>query len=325
MKLLRIAGRVLAAVVVLAVVALVAAYSWRPGMDAYAAHRDNSPAPAAGTLAASWYGVTALLLSDGEHAVFVDPFFSRPPGLLNMLRNARIAPDEALIADWLKRAGVTKLDAVLVSHSHFDHGMDAGVVARLTGAKLMGSESTLNIGRGAGLPETQLQLARSGEPVLFGPFEVMFVTSKHAGATGGEPTGDITAPLVPPVPYLEYKQGGAWSILISHPQGRVLHHGSAGFVPGALKGKQADVAFLGVAIVDDLAGYLAEVVDPVGARTVIPMHWDDFTRPLSEPLKPLPLLVRLDRFFAGMDELRPQLAVRTLDLGQPVALGASAP
>jgi L-ascorbate metabolism protein UlaG (beta-lactamase superfamily) len=299
-------------------------YKFRPGMEAYAAHRYAAPTasdPAAPALSASWFGTTAVLLGDGQHAVMVDPFFTRPDGLWNLALNREIAPDEKLIADWLRRAGVQKLDAVLVSHSHYDHAMDAGVVARLTGAQLFGSASTGNIGRGVGLPEAQIRLVQSGAPAQIGPFRVAFIDARHAGRTGGRPTGNIASPLTPPARYLDYKQGGTYSILVEHPLGTVLHHGSAGFVPGALQGRKADVVFLGIALVDDLPSYLREVVDAVGARRVIPTHWDDFTRPLSQPLIPfLPVVVRLDRFFADMEVLRPAVQVQTLEPGQRAVL-----
>jgi L-ascorbate metabolism protein UlaG (beta-lactamase superfamily) len=317
-RLLRAVAVFLAGLLLATALVLAGIWQWRPGLEAYAA-RAYTAQPAAGALTARWLGVTAVLLSDGTHAVLVDPFFTRPRGFWRLALNRPIAPDEALIKDWLARAGVTKLDAVLVSHSHYDHAMDAGVVARLTGATLMGSASTLNIGRGAGLPESRLQTLAFG-PVSFGPFQVTFVESRHAGATGGAPTGEIMQPLVPPARFLDYKQGGAYSILIAHPRGRVLHHGSAGYVPGALAGFKADVVFLGVALLPELAPYLAEVVDAVGAHRVMPVHWDDFTQPLDQPLRPFPLVVRLDRFFKNIAEQRPDLAVQTLELNRPVSL-----
>lgn len=299
--------------------ALAGLYWVRPGLPEYAAHRYAAP-PTPGALTAAWFGVSAVLLSDGEHAVFVDPFFTRPPGMVPMVRNAAIAPDEALIAAWLKKAGVTRLDAVLVSHSHFDHAMDAGIVARLTGARLVGSASTANIGRGAGLRESQITVAASGTPLDLGAFRATFVEGRHAGATGGRPTGDIAAPLAAPARYLDYRQGGTYSILLEHAQGRVLHHGSAGYLPGALEAHRADVVFLGIALLPELETYLAEVVDAVGARRVVPVHWDDFTRPLDRRLLPFPIAVDLDGFFERMRRLRPDLAVQTLDVGTPVAL-----
>lgn len=297
----------------------------RPGMQAWAAHLAPAATPAGGELTASWYGVTAVLLDDGEHAIFIDPFFTRPEGLLRMALNRPIAPDEALIRRWLERAGVRRLDAVLVSHSHFDHAMDAGVVARLTGAHLVGSPSTANIGRGAGLSDSQIDVIAPGQPLQYGTFRVTFLESRHAGATGGKPTGDIVAPLIPPARYLDYRQGGTWSILVEHPQGRLLHHGSAGFVPGMLEDVKADVVFLGIAIVGDLESYLREVVDPTKASRVIPVHWDDFTRSLDQPLEPFPVAVKLDRFFADTQRLRPALKVQTLELGRRYPIFPSSP
>lgn len=311
-------------VLLLALVASVVAWALlvRPGMEQVAEHRYVEPAGDASspTLRAAWFGTTGVLLSDGEHAIMVDPFFTRPPGFLNLLTNQKIAPDEALIRRWLERAGVQKLDAVLVSHSHYDHAMDAGVVARLTGATLAGSASTAFIGRGSGLPIAQLRVVKVGAPMQFGRFTVTFIRSQHAGATGGTPVGDIDAPLAPPARYMDYKQGGTYSILVEHPLGNVLLHGSAGFVPGALAGRKADVVFLGIAIRRDMESYLRETVDTVGATRVIPTHWDDFTLPLDEPLQPMPVGVRLAGFFDEMARLRPEVKVETLEAGRSVVL-----
>jgi L-ascorbate metabolism protein UlaG (beta-lactamase superfamily) len=319
---LRRFGTLLLALALLLAATVAVLFFIRPGMPAVLAHRYAEPAPArpGPVLYAAWFGVTGVLLDDGEHAVLVDPFMTRPPGFVPLLLDRPIAPDEGLVRRWLAHAGASHIDAVLVSHSHYDHAMDAGVAARLYGAVLAGSQSTANVGRGAGLPEAQIHVVEPGVAFAAGPFEVTFIESRHAGATGGKPTGDITAPLVPPARYLDYKQGGTYSILVKHAAGSVLLHGSAGFVPGALRGRHADVAFLGIALLDDIPGYLAETVDAVGAKRIFPTHWDDFTRPLQLPLKPFPLIVRLDRFFDALAGDRPDLEVRTLEPGVRVRL-----
>ena len=289
------------------------------GLDEYAAHRYDPPPPAPDALTATWFGTTAVLLSDGTTSVFIDPFFSRPGGVINLLRNVEVVPDEAVIRDWLARAQIEKLDAVAVSHSHYDHAMDAPLVAKLTDAALLGSMSTANVGRGGGLPEDRLVVMQSGLAVTVGAFRLTFIESRHAGATGGRPIGDIVQPLRPPARVMDYRQGGTYSILIEHPQGRVLHHGSAGFLPGMLKLRRAEVVMLGVAAMPELEPYLAEVVDAVAARRVMPVHWDDFTRPLDAPLVPLPLMVDLRKLFREIGK-RQDLTVQTFELGRRVVL-----
>ncbi len=74
---------------------------------------------------------------------------------------------------------------------------------------------------------------------------------------------------------------------------RLLIVGSAGFVPGALAGQQADVVYLGVGQLgvqpeQYLLDYWTEAVRAVGARRVVLTHWDDFFRPLHMPLRALP-------------------------------------
>ena len=74
---------------------------------------------------------------------------------------------------------------------------------------------------------------------------------------------------------------------------RLLIQGSAGFVAGALAGQQAEVVYLGVGQLgvqpeEYIVDYWNEVVRSVGARRVVLIHWDDFFRPLTEPLQALP-------------------------------------
>ncbi len=313
--------RILLISAVALLVIFMAAWFERPGLREYHQQLITKAGPAHPVaLTATWLGVTGLLVQDGRNAIMIDPFFSRPPGLLRMAFNREIRPDEAAIKDALSKLKIEKLDAVLISHSHYDHAMDAGVVARLTGAKLIGSESTLNIGRSAGLPESQLMVADTTQAQEMGNFQVRFLASEHAGKSGGAPTGNIDAPLTMPAHYLDYKLGGTYSILIDHLQGSLLHHGSAGFKPGALDGMRADVAFLSLAMIDELDIYLRETLDTVGATRVIPIHWDDFSRPLSKKLVPIPFVVRLDQFFEHMRKRRPSIRVETMLVNDPAVL-----
>ena len=294
---------------------------WHPGLERLHSLQGAAPvATADSALVGRWLGCSGLMLSDDEHSILIDPFFSRPQGLLRMALNRPITPDIEEIKNQLKRLGIEKLDAVVVSHSHHDHSMDAGVIAKLTGARLIGSDSTLNIGRGADVDAAQLEPAPTHSALQIGAFALRMIPSQHAGLSGGIPTGTIEAPLRPPARYLDYRQGGTYSIHIEHPAASILHVGSAGFRQGALQGFHADTVFLGVAMIDDLETYLQQTVDSVGATRVVPVHWDDFTRPLDAPLVPFPVVVRLDRFFDQLANTRPHVQVESWPVLEPISL-----
>jgi len=251
---------------------------------------------------ARFLGVTTLAVSDGTTTLLTDGFFTRP-GLLRVLAGT-IAPDVQTIEGALGRAELDRAAAVFPVHSHYDHAMDSPLVAARLGAVLVGSESTANVARGVGFPAERIRVVTPGEPMRFGAFDVTLLESRHF--PHGMAMGTIDAPLVPPARATAYREGGSYSILVDHPLGALLIQGSSGWKDGALAGRHADVAFLGVAGLGTKDAsytetYLREVVDAVGARLVIPIHWDDFTRPLDEPLLPAPRL--LDDLEVTMERL----------------------
>ncbi|MDT4920730.1 MAG: hypothetical protein QOI15_1632 [Pseudonocardiales bacterium] len=260
----------------------------RPDISRYA-DRFGVPAATDG-LSVTFLGVASLLFDDGASAVLTDGFFSRPSLLTVGLRH--IAPDDARIDSVLRRAGIDRLDAVTPVHTHFDHALDSAAVASRTGARLFGGESAVNIGRGGGLPEDQLERVESGQQVKCGNFTLTFVNSSHCPPD--RYPGVVSKPLVPPARADAYRCGEAWSILVEHTSGQsALVQGSAGYVGGALDGLRADVAYLGVGqlgLHDEayVTAYWTNTVRAVGARRVVVIHWDDFFRPLDQPLRALP-------------------------------------
>ncbi len=261
----------------------------RPDLGEYARYFDLPPAGPAATPTVTWAGVSTLLISDGTSAVLTDGFFSRPPLLRVGL--GRIAPSEPRIDGCLGRLGVRRLDAVLPVHTHFDHALDSAVVAQRTGATLVGGASAAHIGHR--LPADRVLVATPGDPIRLGGFEVTLVAGAHCPPDRFP--GVIDAPVRPPVRASAYRCGESWSTLVAHPDsGRtLLVVGSAGFLPGALAGHRADVAYLGVGQLGlqperYLVDYWSETVRTVGARRVVLIHWDDFFRPLDRPLRALP-------------------------------------
>lgn len=263
----------------------------RPDIARYA---DRFDAPAAGPdtpLSVTWLGVATLLVDDGSSAVLTDGYFSRP-GLAKVAAG-KVVPSPARVDGCLARAKVSRLAAVIPVHTHIDHALDSALVADRTGAQLVGGQSAANVGRGHGLPEDRIVVATSGAPLRLGNYDVTLVESHHCPPDRFP--GAISAPVVPPVRASAYRCGESWSTLVHHrPTGRrLLIQGSAGYVEGALRGQSADVVYLSVGQLglrppSYLVDYWTETVSAVGARRVLLIHWDDFFRPLSKPLRALP-------------------------------------
>ena len=263
----------------------------RPDLADYHRYFDVPPAAAGASVTVTWAGVTTLLVDDGESAVMTDGFFSRPSLAAVGLR--RLTPSSPRIEGCLARLEVERLEAVLPVHTHFDHAMDSAVVAERTGAKIVGGTSAEHVGRGHGLSEDRLVTAVPGQPIALGGYDVTLIEGAHCPPDRFP--GVITAPVVPPARASAYKCGEAWSTLVQHrATGRgLLIVGSAGFAPGALHGRRADVVYLGIGQLGVqperyLVDYWTETVRAVGARRVVLIHWDDFFRPLHEPLRALP-------------------------------------
>ncbi|MFU8878614.1 MAG: MBL fold metallo-hydrolase, partial [Wenzhouxiangellaceae bacterium] len=256
-----------------------------------------------------------------ETTLVIDGFFSRPP--LRKVVFGRIEPDRERIRQALEQAGITSVAAVIPLHTHYDHALDSAEVARLTGAQLVGSASAAQLGRGAGLAESGMSIVSGRETFSFGDFRVTLVPTIHlAGTPAG---GSIESPVEPPAHALAWREGRNFGLIIAHPAGRMLIQGG-GFVNGSLDGEVVDVALIGTTGQARLGpeyqeDYWQNVVVATGARRVIPVHWDDFTRPLDQGLAPFPRWI--SDFDQAMTDLlgrahRDGIEVRMLPAVQPV-------
>jgi L-ascorbate metabolism protein UlaG (beta-lactamase superfamily) len=247
-----------------------------------------------GAVTVRFSGTATLLFSDGETQWMTDGWFTRP-GPLRLLVG-KIGPDLQAIEAGLAANEVTQMAAVLPLHSHYDHAMDAPEVARRTGAMLLGSQSTANIGRGWNLPESQMRVLVDRQPVRLGQFVITPIESRHFEFPDpavreralGEPL--ISAPLVPPVRMSDYRVGTAYVLHVSHPKGSWLIVGSAGYVEGALQGFSAHTVFLGVGglgsqTADYMENFWRETVTAVAPSRIIPIHFDSLTAPVEGPFR----------------------------------------
>lgn len=214
-----------------------------------------------------WLGCATFRLCIGDLVVFLDAYMDRAPA----------APPVGLSAN-----DVTKADFILVGHSHFDHISGAEVIARSSGARIIGSNESCRVMRDCGVPEQQLLPSQGGERHrLSDDVTVRVFTGQHAciWATGG--LGDVGAvhegelgcsederrAMMPErglfsaaaregserwqqfVEHLRtatgsFRDGGALVYLIETPAGSILFQDTSGCWSGVLRQLRPDVAIL---------------------------------------------------------------------------------
>lgn len=242
----------------------------------------------------TYFGNTTILISDGTTHLLVDGFFSRPGPLRTLLWT--IKPDQRIIREQLDKGEIKRLDAVLVGHSHYDHALDSAVVAKETGAVAVGPHAYEFIHRGAGQDADQkglIVVPCNGGSEKFGKFTVTFRRSAHVGPhthVHHMVMGDIHTPVRPPTRFTNYQCGEVFALHIAHPHGKIAITTTAGASMGQFAGLRADVVMLGVGLLgkepeDAQTRYWEETVGTLQPHTVIPVHWDSFTRKLRKDLR----------------------------------------
>tara|TARA_R110002096_G_scaffold154_27_gene985 strand:- start:232 stop:1260 length:1029 start_codon:yes stop_codon:yes gene_type:complete len=304
----------------------------RPELDSI-----DWPAPAVASAATpdsvtvTWLGVTTLLFDDGETQILIDGFFSRPT-IADILLGRAVDNDAPRINYAMNEFRMRSLAAIIPVHSHFDHAMDVGAIANRSSASILGSESTAQIARGAGVPEDQISVIDGEQSFEFGEFRVTLRPSKHApvGWRGSVPIdGTIEEPLRLPQAITAWRMGGAYTIIISHPQGTAVIQGSAAYNKYELQDVAADVVFLGIAQLESLGREYAELywqhtVTATGGHSVYPIHFDDYTQEFGTVKLPPRFIDNIGKTARWMNEFRKRwdsdTSIFMPEFGKPIAI-----
>ncbi len=251
-----------------------------------------------------YFGTAGWEITDGKVTVLVDPYISRlklgtgpstssEDTRRSFARNDFFESDTALI-DQL----ITKADFILVHHSHFDHLSDVPYIAKKTGAKVIGTESTMNVLRAYGIPRDQLYTVKGGEDYQFENFSVRIIPSVHSALNKKHyfDSRTIPADVKAPMKISEFVEGGSLMFLARFENHKVATMGSMNFVERELLGVTADVLLPGVNFSRlEIYKYTERLMKLTGyPKTVIPSHWDNFRVPyglsqekaINEKIKP---------------------------------------
>ncbi len=237
------------------------------------------PAQAA-QLAVTWYGHASALLEVDGHRVLVDPVWGERVSPSPRVGPRRLHPVPAPLSE------VPQVDAVLISHDHYDH-LDLPTVRQLVTEQSAPFVVPLGVGehlRGWGVPEDRIvELDWDGSHTV-GPLRLMCAEARHFSGRGLS------------------RDDTLWSSwVIAGPRHRVFFGGDTGYHPAfAAIGAQHgpfDLALLPVGAYS--AQWPAIHLDPeeavrahgdLGGRVFLPIHWGTFNLAFhrwSEPIERL--------------------------------------
>jgi len=252
--------------------------------DADAARELSAPALALPPgLELEWLGVAGYRLTYEGQTLLIDPYFSRVP-FSSVLRRRRALPDQRLIERYT--GGWEGVAGILVGHTHFDHAVDAPALARRFGCRAYGSESLAALMRLHGLGDSAV-VAEPRRPYELGPFVVTFVPSVHSKLLLGLAvpySGELTCEALDSLSPAAYRCGQVWGIRIEVAGISLYHQGSANLIEDEVPRGGVDVFLAGVAGRSFTEHYWERILTRLDPRVVVPSHYDDFFRPLDEPM-----------------------------------------
>ncbi len=224
----------------------------------------------------TYLGTNAYLLQSREATLLIDPYFSRA-GLFRAALNLPVVSSRSLCAQYLP---VRRIDAVLVTHGHFDHLLDVPEIVLLTGARLIASKTSVQLARSAGVPPEKCLIVTSGDTVSLHGAKVTSLPAEHDRLFGRVPF-DGPPRRLPPRSAGDWVCGEPLAFLIEM-GGRRIYVESGGRLDGGSSTAlgRIDLAILGVALPDAQKRF-PQTLERLRPRYVLPSHQDNFFRPLS--------------------------------------------
>ncbi len=273
--------------------------------------RASMPGVLPAGLELTWLGTSGFRLAYQGHDVLIDPYLTRIP-FADLARRRCVVPRYDAIA-----AHVPRASAILIGHTHFDHAMDAPVIAGALGCPVYGSRSMVQLMGLHGQHALGIEV-EAHRRYQIGPFAVTFVPSVHSRLALGLWTpsdGELTCEHLDELTPQRYRCGQVWGIHVAVAGITLYHQGSCDLLEDEMRHGDVDVLLAGIAGRRFTRRYVARLIGRLRPNLIVPHHYDDFFRPLDAPMG-FSLNVNVESFLHEVHAADHDTAVRTLAIGE---------
>ncbi|MFG2511108.1 MBL fold metallo-hydrolase [Streptomyces sp. NPDC048584] len=233
-----------------------------------------------------WLGTAGWRIDVDGHTVLFDPYLTRfRTGLFDDgLDSETELKTDPVVVD----AHIGRPEVVLVSHSHWDHLGDVPYIAKTTGARVIGTETTYHLLVALGVDSGQISVVKGGEVLDIGALTVEVVPSLHSRnkKCAYFAPGTLNAPPAKvPSTISDLPEGDTLAFRVTAGK-----HGPSAFLMGAsdfseraVRGLRPDLAMVAVPTATSTThDYVSRLLSALDAPdVVVPVHWDNFELPLK--------------------------------------------
>lgn len=275
---------------------------------------ERRPESLQSSISLTYLGTAGFIFSGTNRTLVVDPYVTRPN--LNQHAFTKLQSNEGLVRKWIPNA-----DDVLVGHAHHDHILDAPCVCHQTGARLIGSEDVIRVGRAAGLPEGQLLATKGKENIPCGEGNlVRGIPSAHGKVYFNRVTlpGNISEDFKWPAHYWNFRHGHVLNWYIELDGLKFMHVDSAEFFAKEWAGIEVDVLCLCAIGRNSRPNYIEEAISIIKPKIVMACHWDCFWIPMESGKQYTLPMVDLEGFIRDVETCG--AAPMVLPIGETVPL-----
>ena len=232
----------------------------------------NAPAPS-DSIRVTYLGVNGFQFETNGHTLLVDPYFTRV-GLWAGAFNERIASNPNRVSEGLRHVR-SSVEAILVTHAHFDHLLDVPEIMRRTHARLLAGSTAIRLVESLAISPNKCDTVKVGSMRRIGPWKIRILAAQHDRLFGKVPFQCGAALSTKPNKVSDWCVGEPLAFLIEA-AGKRIYIDSGG-VPGSPPDsqiKEVDLAILGAALPDSRERF-PEAVRQLRPRYIFPSHQDD--------------------------------------------------